>query len=52
LTTVLSMNAMLDPRMVAASIQGRAAAAHGSPAPADRITVSSHGGRIAIIGVF
>jgi hypothetical protein len=37
------MNAMLDPRMVAARIQGRAFALHEMPA-FDRITASSQGG--------
>src|SRR5258707_14724452 len=43
LTTVLSMKARLEPRMVAASIQALASAPHGTPAAADRITVSSQG---------
>jgi hypothetical protein len=34
---------MLEPRMVATSIQVRASAAHGTSAPADRMTPSSHG---------
>src|ERR1700730_11715673 len=42
-TTVLSMKAMLEPRIVAASIQVLALAAHGTPAPVDRITTSSQG---------
>jgi len=42
-TTVLSMNAMLDPRMVAVSIQIFASAPHGTPSSADRIMASSQG---------
>src|SRR5450432_858267 len=37
------MNAMLEPRMVAKSIQVPAFASHGSPARADRIRASSQG---------
>lgn len=37
------MNAMLEPRMVAARIQGRDCSAQGSAGPQDRITASSHG---------
>src|SRR6266404_3680245 len=37
------MNAMLDPRMVAVSIQIFASAPHGTPSPADRIMASSQG---------
>jgi hypothetical protein len=40
---VLSMKAMLDPRMVAASIQVLACGSQGTPAPADRTTASSQG---------
>ena len=42
-TTVLSMKAMLEPRMVAASIQVLASAAQGTAALADCITASSQG---------
>src|SRR5216683_933774 len=38
------MNARLEPRMVAARIQGPACALHGLPSPPDRIMASSHGG--------
>jgi hypothetical protein len=44
LTTVPSIKAMLEPRMVAASTQGPAFALHGAPAFRDRMTPSSHGG--------
>jgi len=37
------MKAMLDPRMVAASIHVFASAAAGTPAAVDRITTSSQG---------
>src|SRR5260370_41513268 len=40
-TTVLSMKAMLEPRIVATSIHILALAAHGTPAPAVRIPTSS-----------
>jgi len=40
---VLSMNAMLEPRMVAASIQRLALALHGASPVADWLTVSSQG---------
>jgi hypothetical protein len=43
LTTVLSMNAMLEPRMVAASIQTWAFSAQRDPEAVDRITASSQG---------
>jgi hypothetical protein len=43
LITVLSMKAMLDPRMVAASIQILACGSQRTPAPADRTTASSLG---------
>src|SRR5437762_9359742 len=43
LTTVLSMNAMLDPRIVAARIQTLACSAHGISSPPDRSTASSQG---------
>src|SRR6266480_5142797 len=43
-TTVLSMKAMLEPRMVAARIQLPAWVSQGASALADRITASSHGG--------
>jgi hypothetical protein len=42
------MKAMLDPRMVPASIQPLDAA-HGTAPPADRMTASSHGIRIEIM---
>src|ERR1700690_3508543 len=42
-TTVLSMKARLDPRMVAASTQRLAAAVHGTPPFADLTTASSQG---------
>src|ERR1700758_3760569 len=45
LTTVLSMKARLEPRIVAASIQGRAWAPHGSSREPERIMVSSQGVR-------
>jgi len=37
------MNAMLDPRIVAASTHGLDWSAHGEPGVADRIIASSHG---------
>jgi hypothetical protein len=37
------MKAMLDPRMVPASIHVLDSGAHGTAAPADRMTASSHG---------
>jgi hypothetical protein len=37
------MNAMLEPRMVAANIQRLASGLQGAPAPDDLITASSHG---------
>jgi hypothetical protein len=40
---VSSMNAMLDPRMVATRTQGAAFGAQGDFAPLARITSSSHG---------
>src|SRR5579862_797175 len=43
-TTVLSMNAMLEARMVAARIQGLACAVEGAPTIPNRIAASSHGG--------
>src|SRR6267378_3763818 len=43
-TTVLSIKAMLEPRMVAARIQLPAWIAHGPSALADRMKASSHGG--------
>src|SRR5215831_6033026 len=42
-TTVPSMNAMLEPRMVAARIQGDDSARHGLLQSPVRITASSHG---------
>src|SRR6266576_441386 len=44
LTTVLSMNAMLLPRMVAARIHGSAFDAQGVSVDAERRTASSQGG--------
>src|SRR5215472_2372374 len=44
LTTVLSMNAMLEPSIAAANTQGRDSSRQGTPWPADRITPSSQGG--------
>src|SRR5580693_7384401 len=41
-TTVLSINAMLDPSIVATRIHFRASAAQGTPPPAASITASSH----------
>ena len=41
---MLSMKAMLDPMMVAASIQVLVSAAQGVPGAPDRITDSSQGG--------
>src|ERR1700722_5357395 len=46
LTTVLSMKAMLEPRIVAARIHRPAPAVHGAEAFADPITASSPGGFI------
>jgi hypothetical protein len=37
------MNAMLDPRIVAASTHGLDLSIHGAPGVSDRITASSHG---------
>jgi hypothetical protein len=37
------MKAMLDPKIVAAKIQGSAAGGHGAAAGLDLITPSSHG---------
>jgi hypothetical protein len=37
------MKAMLDPRMVPVSIHVLDSAGHGTAAPADRMTASSHG---------
>jgi hypothetical protein len=37
------MNAMLDPRIVAASAHGLDLSAQGSPGVSERITASSHG---------
>jgi hypothetical protein len=44
LTTVPSMKAMLDPRMVAARIHGSARGAHGTATAIPKTTPSSHGG--------
>jgi hypothetical protein len=43
LTTVLSMNAMLDPRIVAARTQGRHFSAQGASGLRALIEPSSHG---------
>src|SRR4051812_42355419 len=43
LTTVPSMNAMLEPRIVAARIQGPEVLGQGAAALPDRMTPSSHG---------
>src|SRR5215472_6660687 len=43
LTTVLSMNAMLEPRIVAARIQGPVVAVRGAHTRPNAITPSSHG---------
>src|SRR5438270_5069047 len=43
LTTVLSMNVMLDPKTVAASTHGAARLGPGASAAPARITASSHG---------
>jgi hypothetical protein len=44
---VLSIKAMLEPRIVAARIQRPALAVDGTSAFLDRITASSHGGFMA-----
>ncbi len=46
---MLSMKAMLEPRMVAARIQRPARLVHGASAFNDWITASSHGGFIEIV---
>jgi hypothetical protein len=43
LTIVPSINAILEAKIVAASIHGPAFAAHGAPAVPDVIDISSHG---------
>jgi hypothetical protein len=48
LTTVPSMNVILDPRIVAASIHGAADRGHGESAARVRITASSQGGLAAV----
>src|SRR3954447_6790881 len=48
LTTVLSMNAMLEPRMVAARIQGPASGRQGARSRPVRMMASSQGGRIGV----
>src|SRR5713226_6052859 len=50
--TVLSIKAMLEPRIVAASIQRPACAAHGTSAFTDRTTASSHGGFMKAMDAF
>jgi hypothetical protein len=52
LTTVLSINAMLDPRIVAARIQCPARAVHGTAAFTDRTTASSQGGFMEVMDAF
>src|SRR5258708_29030740 len=52
LTTVLSINAMLDPRIVAASTQRPACAVHGTPAFPDRAAASSDGGLMETVDAF
>src|SRR6266566_9618442 len=49
LTTVPSMNAMLDPRMVAASTHGPISLVLGAHSGAAWITPSSHGGLIILL---
>src|SRR3954468_2664085 len=46
------MKAMLDARIVAASIHGRAAVSHGAVPAGDRMTASSHGALIHTIDAF
>src|SRR5690349_4288116 len=48
LTTVESMNAILDPRIVAARIQGCAASQQGAAVRPERIAASSQGAFIAV----
>ena len=43
MTTVLSMNAMLEPRIVAVRIHGLVPSPHGTSLPPDRSTASSQG---------
>jgi len=45
---VLSMKAMLEPRMVAAKTHGRDSGRHGIAGRPERMTASSHGCRIQI----
>src|SRR5216683_2873832 len=52
LTTVLSIKAMLEPRIVAARIQRPARAAHGTSAFTDRTTASPHGGFMKAMDAF
>src|SRR6266851_10251425 len=52
LTTVLSIKAMLEPRIVAARIQRLACATHGTSAFTDRTTASSHGGFMKAMDAF
>src|SRR5262249_13139348 len=49
LTTLPSINARLDPRIVAAKIQGLSEAAHGARAGEERITPSAHGCTIEFV---
>src|SRR5438270_10516921 len=49
LTTVLSINVMLDPKTVAASTHGAARLGHGASAAPARITASSHGALKAVV---
>src|SRR5437764_11998998 len=44
LTTVPSMNAMLEPRMAASSVHRRAAAVHGDDSASPAVSPSSQGG--------
>src|SRR5207248_10910696 len=48
LTTVPSMKAMLEPRIVATSTQGPTALSHGDTGPPERMEPSAQGSRIAL----
>jgi hypothetical protein len=52
LTTVLSINALLEARIVTTRIQGPASVLHGAPALPDRIAASSHGGVMEAVDAF
>jgi hypothetical protein len=52
LTTVLSMNAMLDPRIVAARTHVRDFSAQGTPGDPALISTSSHGCFISNLDAF